>query len=104
MFKKILTIAVCLCFIVLITPASSLQQKSISTDFTAAMKHYRQGHYATAIEQLSLVVEKEPQNAAAYYFLGYAHYTLHHNEEALTAFAKAFEADPNFDPRPYFIR
>ena len=101
MFRKVLTIAFCLCFLVAIVPSYS---QEMSADFGTAMKHYRQGHFAIAIEQLNRVVENEPQNAAAYYFLGYAHYALHHNQEALAAFDKAFAADSKFDPRPYFQR
>lgn len=102
MFRKIVSIAICLCFLVLSIPVYS--QQETSADLATAMKHYRQRHYAIAIQQLNLVVEKEPQNAAAYYFLGCAHYALHHNQEALAAFDKAFEADSKFDPRPYFKR
>jgi len=69
--------------------------------FDVAMKHYRQRHYAQAIEEFNQIVQADPSNAAAYYFMGYAHYTLKHHQEALEAFSKAFQANPKFDPSPY---
>jgi len=99
--KKVVLFAICLCFLIVTIPSYS---QEMSADFATAMKHYRQRHFAIAIEQLNRVVEKERQNAAAYYFLGYAHYALDHNQEAQAAFEKTFEADPKFDPRPYFQR
>ena len=72
-----------------------------SSAFDTAMKHYRQRHYARAIEEFNQVVQSEPNNAAAYYFMGYAHYTLKHHQQALEAFSKAFQVDPKFDPKPY---
>lgn len=72
-----------------------------SPGFDTAMKHYRQRHYARAIDEFNQVVQSEPNNAAAYYFMGYAHYTLKHPQQALEAFSKAFQVDPKFDPNPY---
>jgi Tfp pilus assembly protein PilF len=69
--------------------------------FDVAMKHYRQRHYAQAIEEFNQIVQTDPSNAAAFYFMGYAHYTLKHHQEALEAFSKAFQANPKFDPSPY---
>ena len=75
-----------------------------STGFDGAMKHYRQGHYSRAIEEFQKLTEAEPQNAAAYYFTGYAHYVMRHHPEALAAFKKCFEIDPKFGPRQYWQR
>ena len=66
------------------------------------MHLYRQKRYQAAITEFERVIAADPKNAPAYYFLGYAHYVMKHHSEALAAFAKAFEADPAFDPRPYF--
>jgi tetratricopeptide (TPR) repeat protein len=75
-----------------------------SGSFDTAMKLYRQKRYREAVEEFEGVVAAEPKNAAAHYFLGYAHYILDHHQDALAAFAKAFEGDPAFDPKPYFRR
>ena len=74
----------------------------ISADFQAAMRLYRQRRYAEAVEAFTKIAEAEPNSAAAFYFMGYAHYEMDHHSEAITAFRKAFQADPKFDPRPYF--
>jgi tetratricopeptide (TPR) repeat protein len=67
------------------------------------MKLYRRGRYAAAAEQLEQVAATDSTNAAAaWYFSGYAHYVQKHLEKAQENFAKAFAANPTFDPRPYF--
>lgn len=70
--------------------------------FESAMKLYRRGRYDAAINAFEQVVANDPSNAAAWYFMGYAHYVKHHLTEAQEAFGKAFAANPAFDPRPYF--
>jgi len=78
--------------------ASKVEQPAA---FDVAMKHYRQRQYARAIEEFSQIVQTDPNNAAAFYFMGYAHYTLKHPQPAIEAFSKAFQANPKFDPSPY---
>ena len=75
-----------------------------SGSLDGAMRLYRQRRYESAIAEFEKIVAADPKNAAAYYFMGYAHYVMKHHQDALAAFAKAFEADPNFDPRPYYRR
>ena len=75
-----------------------------SGNFDAAMRLYKQKRYNDAIAEFQKIVDAEPKNAAAYYMMGYAHYVLDHHADAQAAFAKAFEANPAFDPRPYFRR
>lgn len=70
--------------------------------FESAMKLYRRGRYDAAIDAFKEVVAGDPNNAAAWYFMGYAHYVKRHLNEAQEAFAKAFAANPAFDPRPFF--
>jgi TolA-binding protein len=82
-------------------PQPTMQTQN-SPEFSAAMKSYRQRRYADAVSQFQKVVEAEPQNAAAYYFMGYSHYVMKHYQEAQDAFGKAFAADPRLDPKPYF--
>ena len=82
-------------------PAAAAAQ---SGDFDAAMRLYKQKRYNDAIAEFQKIVDAEPTNAAAHYMMGYAHYVLDHHSEAQAAFAKAFQADPAFDPRPYFRR
>lgn len=73
-----------------------------ASDFAGGMKLYRQGSYAQAVSVFEAVPADSPDYAAACYFAGYAHYVMRHYPEAIAAFDKAFEANPVFDPRPYF--
>jgi Flp pilus assembly protein TadD len=73
-----------------------------SADFDHAMRQYRRGHYSEAIAEFNRVVAADPNNAAAYYFMGYAQYVTHHLPEALASFTQAFKVNPSFDPKPYF--
>ncbi len=70
--------------------------------FESAIRLYRRGRYSAAVGEFGQVVAADPNNAAAWYFMGYAHYVLHHLPEAQDAFGKAFAANPAFDPRPFF--
>jgi Tfp pilus assembly protein PilF len=78
--------------------------KSTGASIEPGMRLYRQGRYAAAIAEFDRILQTDPNNAAAHYFSGYAHYVLKHHPESIAEFKKAFEADPNFDPRPYFKR
>ncbi len=73
-----------------------------TASFESAMKLYRRGRYDAAINSFEQVVANDPNNAAAWYFMGYAHYVKRHLTQAQDAFAKAFAANPAFDPRPFF--
>ena len=71
-------------------------------DFDHAMRQYRRGHYSEAIAEFNRVVAADPNNAAAYYFMGYAQYVTHHLPDAMASFHQAFTVNPSFDPKPYF--
>ena len=73
-----------------------------TASFDSAMKLYRRGRYDAAISAFEQVTANDPNNAAAWYFMGYAHYVKRHLTQAQEAFGKAFAANPAFDPRPFF--
>ena len=73
-----------------------------AASFESAMKLYRRGRYDAAINAFEQVVANDPNNAAAWYFMGYAHYVKRHLTQAQEAFGKAFAVNPAFDPRPFF--
>lgn len=89
-------------------PATELTTSSpampASGTMEQGMRLYRQRRYESAIAEFNRVLQSEPNNAAAHYFSGYAHYAMKHHPEAIASFKKAFQADPSFDPRPYFRR
>lgn len=84
--------------------AVTAAQSAPADDFKSAMHLYRQRRFAQAIESFQRITQSDPGNAAAWYFMGYAHYVTKHPAEALEAFHQAFQKDPAFDPRPYFRR
>src|SRR5262245_25987968 len=88
------------------TPAPAASAAPVAaaagSDFASGMKLYRQGKYAQAVTIFEGVPSDSPDYAAACYFAGYAHYVMRHFPQAVASFEKAFQANPAFDPRPYF--
>jgi tetratricopeptide (TPR) repeat protein len=84
------------------TTTPSAVSPAPASDFANGMKLYRQGRYGQAISVFESIPTESPDYAAACYFAGYAHYVLRHYPEAVASFGKAFQANPTFDPRPYF--
>ncbi len=54
----------------------------------------REGNYAGALKDLDLAVAKEPRDASAYLFLGFANLALDRRAEARAALQKALQLDP----------
>ena len=67
-----------------------------TADFDHAMRQYRRGHYSEAIAEFNQVVAADPNNAAAWYFMGYAQYVTHHLPDSLAFFSQAFNVNPEF--------
>jgi tetratricopeptide (TPR) repeat protein len=74
----------------------------------AAMDHakrlYRNRDFRGAASELETVLESGGPRADALYLLGYSHLMLRDYTEAVDDFARAFEADPTFDPRTIYQR
>ena len=71
--------------------ASSQQ---ISSDFTEGVQLFQERSYNAAIQRLEAVVEAEPENEAAWYYLGVARYEQDEFEDALDALQQAYELRP----------
>ena len=56
---------------------------------------FRNGRYATRVDDYAAVIERKP-NAAAYYYRGKAYRRLDENQLALDDFDKAIEISPRF--------
>ena len=65
------------------------------TDYTKAEKAIKAQDYKGAITLLEQVVSKEPKNADAFNYLGYAHRKLGEKEKAQTYYETALDIDPN---------
>lgn len=104
--KRTVTILMTIIFIVPIFALTAQEQAAPATtsasDFASGMKLYRQGRYAQAVSIFESIASGSPDYAAACYFAGYSHYVMRHYPEAVASFGKAFQANPAFDPRPYF--
>lgn len=55
-----------------------------------------EGNPEEAVRVLTKLVQEQPRNEHAYYFLGAAHYELTNYEQALAAYVKALEIKPLF--------
>lgn len=69
-----------------------------------AKQLYRNRDFRGAVTELERVLELDPGRADALYLLGYSHLMLRDYQEAVNDFARAFEADPSFDPRTIYQR
>jgi tetratricopeptide (TPR) repeat protein len=56
----------------------------------------REGAHAEAIALLSELLQREPDNEYAYFFLGAANYELERYDRALACYVKALELAPNY--------
>jgi tetratricopeptide (TPR) repeat protein len=68
----------------------------------AAKKLYRSRDYRGAVAELQKTLELEPGRADALYLQGYAQLMLRQYSEAVETFSRAFQADPNLDPRTIY--
>ncbi|MGI5816943.1 MAG: tetratricopeptide repeat protein [Armatimonadota bacterium] len=68
--------------------------QQINPDFTEGVSLFQERSYNAAVNRLQPVVEAEPENEAAWYYLGVARYQLGDFEEALDALGRAYELRP----------
>jgi len=68
--------------------------QEINSDFTEGVRLFQERSYNAAIRKLEAVVEAEPENEAAWYYLGVARYEQDEPQEALEALQKAYELRP----------
>jgi tetratricopeptide (TPR) repeat protein len=66
--------------------------------FKDALNRYYRGDYSGAVEEFQEVIEAHPNDAAAYYYMGYAYQEMGDYPAAREAFRKVYEIDPNFVP------
>lgn len=63
-----------------------------------ALHLYFSKDYPAAVEALKQVIAEDPNNAAAYYYLGYTWQEMGDYPAAREAFTKAYEINPDFLP------
>ena len=67
-------------------------------DLSRALALYYRGDYAAAVQALQEVIRREPDNAAAYYYLGYTYQEMGNFAAAREAFGRTYEINPQFLP------
>jgi tetratricopeptide (TPR) repeat protein len=77
-------------------------QGSVANMMDQAKREYRNGRYQAAMNELVRVTEEAPDRADAYYLIGYCHLMMRQYAESLDAFARAFQLDPELDPRTIY--
>lgn len=80
----------------------SIAQEDTQASMEQAKRHYARRDYRAAIAELTRIVDLDPTRADALYLLGYSHNEIRQYRESVEAFGRAFQADPNFDPRTIF--
>ncbi len=63
-----------------------------------ALQHYYRGDYEGAVDVLKSITAQDPENAAAYYYLGYTYQEMGNYVAARMAFKKTYEINPDFLP------
>lgn len=89
-------------FSLLLIGSVAYAQESVDDMMQQAKNQYRHRRYQAALDQLMRVTEEAPDRADAFYLIGYCHLMLRQYPESVKAFARAFELDPDFDPRTIF--
>ena len=71
--------------------------------FLSGVKARQQEKYSEAIQDLTKVIELNPEDAEAYYFRGFTHYSQGEHKHAIEDFTKAIELNPG-DAEVYHFR
>jgi len=76
---------------------SSVAARTMATNSVtaSAIRLYKAGNYTKSYVEFSNILNKDPSNALAYYYLGMTSVQLGKKEEALSNYNKAVELSPN---------
>jgi tetratricopeptide (TPR) repeat protein len=66
--------------------------------FNAGLDLYFKKDYKEAIKQFEEAAQIDPDNANAFYFMGYSYYKLKDMKKAREVFAQAYEVDSKYSP------
>ena len=96
-------------------PAARAQEQEVASEqpavaeepvpdpsFERGLRLYRNRDYRQALEEFAKVIETQPDRGDAHYLIGYSHLMLKEFQASLDAFRRAFEEDPNLDPRTIY--
>ncbi|MDX1762791.1 MAG: tetratricopeptide repeat protein [bacterium] len=71
---------------------------AVANELGEALGHYYRGDHRAAVDALKMVIDADPGNAAAYYYLGYTYQEMGMYIAARAAFKKTYEINPDFVP------
>jgi len=66
--------------------------------FNVGLDLYFKMNYENAIREFQEAAQIDPENANAYYFMGYAYYKLKDMKKAMEVFDQAYEVDAKYSP------
>ena len=78
------------------------EEPIVNESFERGLRLYRNRDFRQALEEFAKVIEVQPDRGDAHYLIGYAHLMLKEFQASLDAFRRAFEEDPNLDPRTIY--
>jgi len=71
---------------------------SAKEHFNAGLDLYFKKDYMDAIKEFEAATQFDPDNANAYYFMGYSYYKLKDMEKAMMVFQQAYDTDAKYTP------
>ena len=74
--------------------------KAAEVYFQQGLKLYFKQQYESAIKEFEEAVKIDPENAKAYYFLGYSYYKLRNMPKAMETFEEAYHLNARYSPIP----
>ncbi len=74
--------------------------KAADAHFQQGLKLYFKQQYEGAIKEFEEAVKIDPENAKAYYFIGYSYYKLKNMPKAMETFEQAYHLDQRYSPIP----
>ncbi len=87
-----------LCLSVCVLLSTPFALRADAADLASAIQLYYSRDYQAAVEVLKQIVADDPENAAAYYYLGYTYQEMGNYTAAREAFKKTYEINPDFVP------
>ena len=93
--KKVLLVFISIMICGLTIGTASAKYKATSPELASAIKMYKAKDYSQSYVKLTQIVEQDPSNSLAYYYLGMSAAQLGHKEEAIENYSKVINLSPN---------
>ncbi|MCP4133227.1 MAG: tetratricopeptide repeat protein [bacterium] len=77
------------------------EQKDYKNHLNTGIESTKDGNFKEAISDFTRSIEREGEDAAAFYNRGVAHMNLHHNIKAAGDFTRSIEINPEYSPAYY---